>query len=236
MLEIERKFVAEITDRDALRGFRESPVRQGYLVTGDTEVRIRDSEAGSFMAIKVGKGLVRREIEFRIQPEIATALWPQIEGHEIHKTRYHLNRWELDTFRAPVELVLIEIELESEDERLPVWPLGVRLLYEVTNDLGYTNQSIAKHGAIVSKDQEDFAAAYHIRAIRKGTVGELSKIREELEELEDATVQGSKIMQAVELADLFGAVVHRGEALGLSETDLSHFSTITRRAFANGGR
>ena len=35
---------------------------------------------------------------------------------------------------------------------------------------------------------------YHLRAIRKGKLGEVSKIREELEELEDATEQGVRIM------------------------------------------
>lgn len=47
---------------------------------------------------------------------------------------------------------------------------------------------------------------YHLVAIPRGELGELSKIEEELEELADAMRQGSLVMAAVELSDLLGAV------------------------------
>jgi hypothetical protein len=47
---------------------------------------------------------------------------------------------------------------------------------------------------------------YHLVAIAKGELGELSKVREELDELADAMAQGSRIMAAVELADMLGAI------------------------------
>lgn len=79
---------------------------------------------------------------------------------------------------------------------------------------------------------------YHLVAIQKGELGELSKIQEELDELKDAMAQGSRIMAAVELADLVGAL----EAFmdrhlpGTTLDDLRKFSAITQRAFQNGRR
>lgn len=79
---------------------------------------------------------------------------------------------------------------------------------------------------------------YHLVAIHKGELGEISKIQEELDELQDAMNQGSRIMAAVELADLMGAVqAFMDKHLpGMTLQDLSTFSAITKRAFVNGRR
>lgn len=47
---------------------------------------------------------------------------------------------------------------------------------------------------------------YHLKSIPKGVVGKVSKIIEEIDELEDAMEQGVKIMALVELSDLYGAI------------------------------
>ncbi len=47
---------------------------------------------------------------------------------------------------------------------------------------------------------------YHIREIKKGNYGELSKIKEELEEAYDAEEQGQDVMLIIELSDIVGAV------------------------------
>jgi hypothetical protein len=79
---------------------------------------------------------------------------------------------------------------------------------------------------------------YHLRAIARGTLGELSKIQEELEEAQDAFAQGSKVMALVELADLVGALeaVLGKHFPGMTLADLQAFAAITRRAFENGHR
>jgi NTP pyrophosphatase (non-canonical NTP hydrolase) len=77
---------------------------------------------------------------------------------------------------------------------------------------------------------------YHTIKIKKGELGELSKIQEELDELRDAEKQGSEIMISVELSDLYGAVEMYAEKHGLSMGDLKTFSDITKRAFKNGRR
>ncbi len=79
---------------------------------------------------------------------------------------------------------------------------------------------------------------YHLKTIPRGELGEISKIREELCELEDAVEQESKIMALVELSDLIGSIelylakYHPGVTL----SDLKQFSDITKRAFQNGRR
>ena len=78
--------------------------------------------------------------------------------------------------------------------------------------------------------------AYHLKDIRKGILGRSSKIREELEELEDAEDQGVTIMAHVELSDVYGALEACAGAYGLSMDDLKKMSDVTKRAFASGHR
>lgn len=82
------------------------------------------------------------------------------------------------------------------------------------------------------------AIGYHRRKIKKGVLGEVSKIQEELDELKDAEEQGVTIMALVELSDLVGAVQAYLEAKHPSVTldDLREMSGVTRRAFRNGRR
>lgn len=77
---------------------------------------------------------------------------------------------------------------------------------------------------------------YHLRTIKKGTLGEISKIREELDELEDAMEQGVLIMALCELSDLYGAIKAYAETLGVSMDDLKEMHEVTERAFLSGRR
>lgn len=47
---------------------------------------------------------------------------------------------------------------------------------------------------------------YHLARVERGTYGETSKIREELDELRDAEAQGVRLMGLVEMPDLLGAI------------------------------
>lgn len=79
---------------------------------------------------------------------------------------------------------------------------------------------------------------YHVAAIPKGVLGELSKINEELAEAHDAEAQGAKVMVLVELSDLYGAL----EAYltkhfpSVTMRDLEKMAAVTKRAFENGRR
>lgn len=77
---------------------------------------------------------------------------------------------------------------------------------------------------------------YHKREIAKGVLGSPSKIREELEELEDALEQQAYIMVMLELSDLYGAVEAVAESWGLIMDDLRVMSNLTRSAFEDGTR
>jgi hypothetical protein len=91
--------------------------------------------------------------------------------------------------------------------------------------------------AATTKLRRKRGPGYHLRSIKKGTLGELSKLVEELEELRDASEQGCKIMELVELADLYGAMaLYVERKFGMTMADLATMSAITRRAFENGHR
>lgn len=79
-------------------------------------------------------------------------------------------------------------------------------------------------------------AGYHLRKISKGVLGELSKVKEELEEAEDAQAQGVKIMLLVELSDMIGAIKAVAEKNGSSLEDLLAMQQVTERAFKSGER
>ena len=71
---------------------------------------------------------------------------------------------------------------------------------------GYVEMS----GLVISDEAmeliKEWSNGYHIANIPKGEYGEVSKIEEEIAELKDATSQGSKIMELVELSEIYGAI------------------------------
>jgi hypothetical protein len=82
-------------------------------------------------------------------------------------------------------------------------------------------------------------AGYHVRDIIQGKYGELSKIREELDEAYDAEEQNNNLMILVELADIIGAIngylEHKFQNT-VSIQDLVKMSEATQRAFNSGHR
>lgn len=79
---------------------------------------------------------------------------------------------------------------------------------------------------------------YHTTFIKKGVFGEVTKIEEEVQELQDAIKQKNKIMALVELSDLVGAI--KGYLVknypGFSLEDLNVMAEVTSRAFRDGTR
>ncbi len=79
---------------------------------------------------------------------------------------------------------------------------------------------------------------YHRRHITKGKYGEISKIVEELQELQDAEEQGNRIMTLIEVSDLVGAIQgylsFRFPAFTIE--DAIKMSNATRSAFMDGSR
>lgn len=79
---------------------------------------------------------------------------------------------------------------------------------------------------------------YHIKEIKKGKLGNLSKIQEELDEAVDADIEGNRILLLCELADIYGALEFFLEKNfpGFSMEDLQEMSEATKRAFKSGRR
>lgn len=78
--------------------------------------------------------------------------------------------------------------------------------------------------------------SYHKRKIKKGVLGEFSKIREEFEELEDAHEQASPVLEICELCDVIGAVEAYAKRWNLTLDDLIRMKKSTSDAFKSGKR
>jgi hypothetical protein len=79
---------------------------------------------------------------------------------------------------------------------------------------------------------------YHKKDIKKGVLGEFSKIQEEVEELEDAIAQGNKVLALCELCDIVGAIDFylRENFPKVSIADLYTMSAANEDAFKDGTR
>lgn len=149
--EIERKYrlvkrlekFLEIAPIDSIRRIG---ITQGYL-SFDPEVRVRlKQEMGEIKATLTIKGkgeLVRDEFEYEIPVEEACELLRMCGEAIVKKTRWVIGKYEIDIFHSKLYgLVLVEVELESEDEEV-TFPEGVEVI-EVTNDPRYKNKNLAR--------------------------------------------------------------------------------------------
>jgi small nuclear ribonucleoprotein (snRNP)-like protein/phosphoribosyl-ATP pyrophosphohydrolase len=137
-----------------------------------------------------------------------------------------------DLFYTPIKSCIYDYAIKNSNDELlfssehgkVAYPENTsdKILFSIRND-GKIFPDIIEKG-------------YHLKDIKKGTLGDISKIEEELEELKDAMEQDCKIMMMVELSDLYGAIRAFAENQGLKMEDLEKFSNITKRAFENGYR
>lgn len=144
-VEIERKFlVADLPDLTEACGVH---VLQGYVVSGDKEVRLRVEDSAHFtLTIKNDGTLVRKEYEIDLSKEQFEVLWPTVEG-TLEKYRYCIPYGsyiiELSIYLSSLKgLVIAEIEFASEKEakdfRPPKW-----LAEDITEDKQYKNKNLA---------------------------------------------------------------------------------------------
>jgi len=93
--------------------------------------------------------MVRAEVERQISPrEYVNFLQHQdLDRHTIKKTRrcfvWDGQYFELDMFRSPVGLTMLEVELHNEDDEVRLPPF-LDVSREVTNDRRYTNRELAR--------------------------------------------------------------------------------------------
>ena len=158
-LEIERKFLIERPNLHLLEGFphcERVDIIQTYLKPdGDSdEVRIRQRGAnGNYIYYKTRKkklsAMRRVEEEEKLSQEEYLALMVQADPafRPIHKERYCLSEnglyYEIDIFPDWPDKAIMEIELHSEDQEI-VFPEGISVIREVTDDPAYTNHELAR--------------------------------------------------------------------------------------------
>ena len=147
-LEIERKYL--VVGEYKHLAHNSMHLIQGYIASGKRTVRVRIGDSGAWLTIKGPSrngGLSRYEWEKEIDVEEAKELLQLAEGAVIDKVRYYVDyeghTIEVDEFHGDNEgLVMAEIELQSEDERvvLPKW-LG----REVTGEKRFYNSHLRTH-------------------------------------------------------------------------------------------
>ncbi len=148
--EIERKYL--------LRGLPPLPqestsheIEQGWLpgkVLRERVRRVRDAHGTRyFRTVKLGRGVIRTEIEEETTREIFEALWPLTAGCRVHKHRTKVVDgdflWEIDEFMGR-ELHLAEVELRDAAVAVvvPAW-LAPWIVREVSDEAGFTNLELA---------------------------------------------------------------------------------------------
>ncbi|MCR5294242.1 MAG: AAA family ATPase [Lachnospiraceae bacterium] len=158
-LEIERKFLIE---RPSLRLLESLPncervdIIQTYLKTDEDteELRIRQRGAnGHYIYFKTRKkklsDMKRIEEEERLTQEEYLSLMVRADPacRPIHKERYCLSEngfyYEIDIYPEWRDKAIMEIELHSEDQEI-IFPEGIDVIREVTNDSAYSNHSLAR--------------------------------------------------------------------------------------------
>jgi CYTH domain-containing protein len=158
--EIERKFVLDEPpelDRPPLAGARRLAIEQTYLLgaAGAERVRLMREEGRPDRYFHTTKrqvsALSREEDEREIDQDEYLDLLARRDPERgtIRKTRhvfpYGGRVFELDVFERPPDIVLLEVELPSEDAPVELPPFaGLR---EVSGDDRYTNAELARRAA-----------------------------------------------------------------------------------------
>lgn len=78
--------------------------------------------------------------------------------------------------------------------------------------------------------------SYHINKIPRGNYGDISKVQEEVCEFIDAKEQNVRIMEMLELSDIYGALEAVANTYNLTMEDLKAMSDRTKESFNSGER
>ena len=144
--EIERKYLVNQSKWELVEKPIGNHYRQGYLLTDPNKtIRVRQTDDKGFLTIKgLSVGATRPEYEYEIPLNEAKELLDNFSISELSKIRYEIifegKLWEVDEFLGDnFELIVAEIELESEDEKFvfPDW-----IDKEVTSEEKYYNSNL----------------------------------------------------------------------------------------------
>jgi adenylate cyclase len=147
MSEIERKWRLRFVPGE-LHG-HSALVEQGYILTGDPELRLRREDNDFMMTVKGDGDIERPEWNSKVPPWVFDTLWPQVT-HSLRKLRmtnfYQSQVLEIDTYLDNLDgLFTLECEFSSIEEaeafEPPDWAAGAM---EVTYDPQYKNKNLAQ--------------------------------------------------------------------------------------------
>ena len=159
-LEIERKFLIEYPDTEALDQMpdvRKVKIIQTYLPIEDNLIRrVRESTVGDkvdywYTEKRRISDVVHIEREKEISQEQYVELLNEAaqDAQPIRKTRYYLNAnnlcFEIDIYPEWTDKALVEVELKDEND-LVKFPDIIKNIREVTRDPRYKNESLAFNG------------------------------------------------------------------------------------------
>jgi CHAD domain-containing protein/CYTH domain-containing protein len=155
-MEVERKYLLRFVPEMARDG-RRLDIAQGYVPGSKLHERIRRvsvqhgsgrREVRFYRTVKLGEGVARTELEEETTEAIFLTMWPLTKRHRLRKRRFEVDvdgqTWEIDEFKNR-NLVLAEIELDSEDEKVmfPDW-LAPAVQREVTGEPEFQNINLAR--------------------------------------------------------------------------------------------
>lgn len=146
--EIERKFLVDLSKLDLTKLTNwTTSIKQGYLATEGSTVRIRIEDTKGFITIK-GKtsNITRNEFEYEIPYNDAVELMKMCGDKVLIKKRtmvkFNRRYWSVDVFEGDNDgLIVAEIELKNEKEKFALPPWVTREVY----DNRYFNSNLVEH-------------------------------------------------------------------------------------------
>lgn len=146
-MEIERKFLIKELPHN-IEEYPHRQIRQAYLCTNPV-IRIRQHADAYILTYKGSGMMMREEHNLPLTKESFEHLLPKADGNIIEKTRYEIPYQfrdisltiELDMFQSPTNLIMAEVEFESEEDANSFLPPDWFDI-EVTNNPSYHNSNM----------------------------------------------------------------------------------------------
>ena len=157
--EIERKFLVEFPDVSELDVKRRIGIVQTYLKSGEngSQRRVRSVDENGHVKYTYTEKIflthvTREENEYEISGDEYRRLLAQHRNDcpPVVKVRYcfdyHGQLFELDTYPFSDKLAIMELELDSPGQKI-AFPVNVRVIRDVSDDVRYSNAALAAAGA-----------------------------------------------------------------------------------------
>ncbi|MDA0295280.1 MAG: hypothetical protein O3A19_05165 [Planctomycetota bacterium] len=158
-LVIRQGYLSAATDSDFQRAIKCPPDPDDPPQVGRIRAnRCADGTTRFEHTLKLGSGLVRRELERHITAEAFDAAWPGTLGRRLEKTRWRIREagfvWEVDRLEQPA-VVLAEVEAPDQATVLAIQPpewLACCIDREVTSEPAFSNAELAFQQGLLGGD------------------------------------------------------------------------------------